>query len=332
MAVRTPVYWDGSSIAEMSASQITAIKQKCVYLFGGASRSVNLSYDVGNSGGGIRRMLDTSDTPSAESLGGGAFPTPGVTVDGGTSTTYDYIAETIGTPSDPTDTNNTLYPIFVDADGVLQAMSKTDMYDTFINDAIDLLVDGNDRDGTYRLSTQPTTLANHTLVNANPIFTDTRFDKTLHGSATVTTTDEFLPLPEVITTEIENWYLWRTNQGTSYGVPSVQLPLYINSNNELQEYSEAQLDTILENDLFYSAALRSPYRIQYDVEGSGVDAGSITDNVSTPQTRGDAVTDTTLDSSVIIQDNDGADIYRSQRLPTGSPEIETTYTLKIYRN
>ena len=40
--------------------------------------------------------------------------------------------------------------------------------------------------------------------------------------------------------------------------------------------------------------------------------------------------DTTLDASVRINDQDG-DTYKSQNMPTGSPETETTYTLKIYR-
>lgn len=175
MTVRTPVYWDGSSIKQMSASQITTIKQRCVYLFGGASRSVNLSYVA--SAGSLRRMLDTSDSPSAEVSNSTSFAnndgTLGNTTDAGTSTTYDHINLNLTGASNPTDTNNKLYPLYYDGSGNLQAMSKTDMYDTFINDATNLLIDGNDRDGTYRISTQSSSLANHTLVNANPVFVDT---------------------------------------------------------------------------------------------------------------------------------------------------------------
>jgi len=331
MTVRTPVYWDGSSIAQMSASQITTIKQRCVYLFGGAGRPVNLTYVA--SDGSLRRMLDTSDSPSAEVSNTRSFANNttslGNTTDAGTSTTYDHINQILTTPSDPTDTNNKLYPLYYDGSGNFQAMSKTDMYDTFINDAIDLLVDGNDRDGTYRLSTQPTTLANHTLVNANPIFVDTRFDKSIHGGDG--SISEILPLSGTTTAEIEKWYLWRTNQGTSYGTPSVQSPLYINSDNDLQSYSTAEFDSVLEDLLFYSAASRNTYSIRYEVKGvSGTDTSEIIGNNSLDKTRGDVVTDTTLDSQVRINDQD-ADTYRSQNLPSGAGETETTYALKIYR-
>jgi len=329
MAVRTPVYWDGSSIVQMSASQITTIKQRCVYLFGGSSRSVNLSYVA--SAGDRRRMLDTSDSPSAEVSNNRRFSSNTVenTTDAGISTTYDHINLTLTGPSDPTDTNNKLYPLYYDGSDNLQAMSKTDMHDTFINDATNLLVDGNDRDGTYRISTQSSGLANHTLMNANPVFVDTRFDLSIHGGDGSIT--EILPLSGTTTTTIQNWYLWRTNQGNSYGIPSVQLPLYINSDNDLQSYSTAEFDSILEDLLFYSANSRNTYRIRYQVQGvSGTDISTITGNDSTPQTRGDVMTDTTLNSQVRIDDKD-VDTYRSQNLPSGAGETETTYALKIYR-
>ena len=195
-----------------------------------------------------------------------------------------------------------------------------------------LLVDGNDRDGTYRISTEPTTLANHTRVNANPIFRDQRFDKSIHGGVTSTTTLELLPQNTLDQpTTIANWYLYRTNQGTAFGTPTVVQPLYYTSNGEILTYSSGDWDTILENLLFYSANSRTDYRIRYEVQGvSGTDASSITGTASTPAARGDAMTDTTLNSEVRINDQDN-DNYRSQRFPTGGSETETTYRLKIYR-
>ena len=80
-----------------------------------------------------------------------------------------------------------------------------------------------------------------------------------------------------------------------------------------------------------AAASRSPYRIAYDIEGSGTDAFTITGNASTPQARGSSITDTTLHSQIRINDQDGQNTYRSQNLPAGVSETETTYTLKIYR-
>ena len=40
--------------------------------------------------------------------------------------------------------------------------------------------------------------------------------------------------------------------------------------------------------------------------------------------------DTTLDADVQLNEQDG-DTYRSQNLPTGGAQTETTYVLRIYR-
>ena len=335
MTARTPVYLDGTSIRDMSAAQILAVQQRCVYLFGGSSRPVNLTYDASNSGTDIRRMLDTRDTAGTQASNNTRFSnnSPGAVNDGGASTTYDYIAMSTndGSPSLPSDTNNVAFPLYRESTSVFRAMTHDDMYDTFINAAIDLLIDGNDRDGTYRISTESSSLSNHTLVNANPVFTDQRFNAAaVHGGATGTSTGA-LPLSNVDQPlTIQNYYLYRTNQGTAFSTPTIVLPIKTDTNQDFVQYSASDFDTLLENLLFYSASSRTNYRIRYDVEGSGVDAGSISDNVSTPQTRGDAMVDTTLDASVRINDQDG-DSYKSQNMPTGSAETETTYTLKIYR-
>ena len=336
MAIRNPVYWDGSSIVSMTEAQLTKIRQRCVFLFGGSSRPVNLAYTAGNAGN-LTRMLDKRDLAGTESSNATSFGnnTSGLAsvVDAGISTTYDYInmSEADGSPSEPSDTNNRAFPLYRDGTSGFRAMTRDDMYDTFINQAIDLLIDGNDRDGTYRISTQASTLANHTRVNANPVFIDQRFDKSVHGDDGSTT--EILPLDSAdIPVSITPYYLWRTDQGTSFSGSdiSIVLPLQLDTNEDLVTYTSSNFDTLLQNLLFYSAASRTNYRIRYDIEGSGTDSQSISDNVSTPQTRGDAMVDTTLDASVRINDLDG-DTYRSQQLPTGSPEVETTYTLKIYR-
>ena len=336
MALRNPVYWDGSSIVSMTEAQLTKIRQRCVYLFGSDSRPVNLSYTAGNAGN-LTRMLDKRDIAGAESSNARSFANNTASLeavtDGGASTTYDYInmTETDGSPSDPSDTNNRAFPLYRDGTSGFRAMTKDDMYDTFINHAIDLLIDGNDRDGTYRISTQASTLANHTRVNANPVFVDQRFDISIHNNADSSL--EILPLDSAdLPVTITSYYLWRTNQGTAFSGSDIDivLPLQLDSNEDLTTYSSSNFDTLLQNLLFYSAASRTNYRIRYNIEGSGVDAQSISDNVNTPKQRGDAMLDTTLDGSVRIDDQD-ADTYRSRNLPAGSAETETTYTLKIYR-
>ena len=264
MAVRRPVYLDGTSIRDMTDAQITAVKQRCVFLFGGSNRPVNLSYTAGNAGN-LNRMYDTRDTAGAEVSNSSSFGSnspaasndgsnalPGNPAAGGASTKYDYInmSTSDGSPSEPADTNQNQFPLYQESTGIFRSMTRDDMYDTFINDAIDILVDGNDRDGTYRISTQSTTLADHTIVNASPIFVDQRFNaSTVHGGLTSTTTvSGILPLSNVDQpTTILSYYLWRTNQGTAYGTPSIVLPVKTDTNQDFVQYSAADFDTLLEN-------------------------------------------------------------------------------------
>lgn len=334
MTVRTPVYWDGTSIAEMSAGQILKIKNRCVYLHGDATyRSVDLLVDgVGTS---IRRMIDSRDiagaaTSNATSMANNnAHISSNPAIDAGATTTYDKISLSAVAPSDPGDPNNINYPLFYDGNGVLQTMTQNDMYDTFINDATDTIIDGTDRDGTYRIYTDTSGLPNHTLINATPVFTDQQFNKAIHGSVEVTSELEILPLSsnDLPVTE-QNYYLWRTDQ-TAGG--DYTLPLFFNTDNQFETKDSATIDTLLGNLLGFSTASRTNYRIGYDVEGVGTDSASISVAANTPAGRGSSITDTTLNADVRINDQDGANTYRSQNLPTGGNETETTYTLKIYR-
>ena len=69
--------------------------------------------------------------------------------------------------------------VYLTSGGNIQAMNQTDVNDTFLHPAIDLLVASfsskEGQGGTYTVGTA-TTLSNCTLVSSNPIFTDTRAD------------------------------------------------------------------------------------------------------------------------------------------------------------
>ena len=341
MAVRTPVYWDGTAFKEMSAVQMTAVKQRCVYLHGHApglspvTRSIDLSYLASN--GNLQAMTDTRDRAGAETSNSTRFSnnSPGNTNDAYVEVTRDHLHRLVSTPignAAPVDTNNVLFPLYLDGTSGLRSMTMTDMHDTFINDAIELLIDGNDRDGIYKLVVSGGDTSNATQVSSDPVFTDTRFDKSIHGNNGSTT--EILPLSDRDQPDdggTRKWYLYRTDQGTAYGTPSIQLPVHLNTDGTIQEYTSGNFDSILGELLHYRSAYESPYRIKYEITGTGAHPLSISDAANTPvATSGDAITDTTLDSQVRIDDQDN-DTYRSQNLPSGSGETETTYELKIYR-
>lgn len=309
MAVRRPLYYDSGNLREMSDAMLTAIRQRCVYLYGG-SPAVDLSQVAGS--GSLASMNDTRKSAGAYSTRVDRFPTEAETAEPGTVTvTYDKIDSSTDSVGAITDTNNKLYPVFNNS-GNIQAMTATDIFDTFITQAIDLLVDGNDRDGTYRIYTA-TSLANHTLISGTPVFSDTRANT---GAYTAGGIPETLDQPTTIT----NYYLMRTNQGTSYGTPSITEPLYIRSDNDLQTYTSGSFDTILQNEMRYHTANTVGSRVTYSINGTG-------------NNRGSAMVNTILNGGgnyqqLFVNDND----YRAQEFPDGTPVTANTYYLKITRS
>jgi hypothetical protein len=254
-------------------------------------------------------MTDTRKKAGAYSQRADRFPTEAETAEPGTVTVnYDRISQTVASISTPTDTNSKLYPAFYDGSGSIQAMSATDVFDTFITQAIDTIVDGTDRGGTYRIHTA-TSLSGHTLVSSTPVFTDTRANT---GAYTAGGIPETLDQPTTIT----NFYLMKTNQGSA---PSIQIPVQVNGDNDLQEYSSANFDAMLLAEIRHHAANTSGSTIRYNVDGSG-------------NNRGSGMTNTILNGSGNYQQRFvNADDYRAQEFPNGSAVTANTYRLKINR-
>jgi hypothetical protein len=307
MTARNPLYWNGTDLQEMSSAMVSSIQSRCVYLYGG-SPSVTVSQVA--SGGNISpTMTDTRKQAGAYGTRVDRFPTEAETAEPGTVTVnYDRISQTVASISTPTDTNSKLYPAFYDGSGSIQAMSATDVFDTFITQAIGTLTDGNDRDGTYRIHTS-TSLASHTLVSATPVFTDTRANT---GAYTAGGIPETQDQP----TTISNFYLMKTNQGSA---PSITIPVQINGDNDLQEYSSANFDAMLLAEIRHHTANTTGSRIRYNVDGSG-------------SNRGSGMTNTILNGSGNYQQRFvNANDYRAQEFPNGSAVTANTYRLKIQR-
>lgn len=312
MAVRTPVYWDGTDIREMSSEMITAIKEKCVYLYG-TDPSVTLSV-VSSSGNISPSMNDTRKSAGAYRSFTTRYPTEAETAEPGTVTvTYDRISQTIPTISEPEDTSSRRFPLY-QSDGDLHAMTLTDMYDTFINPALDLLISTSDRDGTYRIHTS-TSLTNNTLMSTTPVFKDTRANV---GAYTADSIPETLDQP----TTIKNFYLFRTNAGTTYDNANVDItePLLIRyaalSNRfDLKSITSSDFEDILKELMRYYAK----ESIRYSINGTGSNKGS-------------AITNTILDGNGDYQTRFvNADDYRAQEFPDGTAVTANTWNLRITR-
>ena len=305
MAVRRPLKLDGSNnLVEMSDADINAIKAQCLYLYG-ASPSVNLSQVA--SGGNLGTINDTRKTAGAYSTSTTAFVAETSTAEPGTVTvSYARTSSASDNTTEPADTSSVAFPLFNNS-GNIQSMTATDLYDTFIYSAIDTLTDGSDRPGTYRIHTA-TSLTGHTLVSATPVFSDTRANTSLYTAAGI---PEATDQPFTVT----DFYLFKVNAGSA---TAYTVPMYARSADyNLQQYSTASFDTLLQNFMRHAASEVVGTRISYNINGTG-------------NNRGSGMTDTILNGAGNYQQLFvNADDYRSQEFPDGTAITAATYYLRI---
>ena len=307
MAFVRPLYNDGNDLREMSLAQVGQLQERAVYAYG-SNPSALLT--VVGSGGSLSSMTDTRMQAGSSTTDATNFDTAGETpnISQATPVVFDKINQANSSVSTPTDTNNKLYPVYYDGTDI-RAMSATDVFDTFINAAIDTLVDGNDRGGTFRIH-NATSLSSNTLIDASPVFTDTRANTSAYAAGSI---PETLDQPF----DVENYYLFRTNQTAAV---SITQPLQITSSNDLQTYPLANLDAMFLAELRHHTVNTSGSRITYSINGTGAN-------------RGTGMVDTRLDGGGNYQQRFvNANDYRTQEFPNGSPQTINTYFLKITRS
>jgi hypothetical protein len=313
MAVRRPLKLDGSNnLIEMNDTDIANIKTEMIRQYS-LNPSVTLSVSAG--AGNLGTIADTRLQAGAASQSTTAFPLETTTAEPSTVTVnYNNFVETATSLSAPADTNNVAFPIYVTAAGHIQAMTLTDMRDTFVNDVITTLTTaatGTAQGGTYRIHTA-TTLAGHTLISATPVFTDTRADLTLYSAAGI---PEALDQPITIT----NYYLFRIDGATVGTIPT---PLFIRSaDNNLQQFTTANFQTQLQNLVRYYAANVTGDRIDYTL------------STSTTGSRGSGMANTnhTGGSGDYQTRFVNADLYYAQEFPNGTVSTITTTYLNCVR-
>jgi hypothetical protein len=311
MTVRSPLYWDGSALREMSTSQVNEIVNRAVYVYGS---NPSVSVTVVGSGGNISpNMTDTRLKSGTAATSATSYPSEATTGEPQTVTiTFDKISQSITSVGAPTDTNSKLYPVYYDGSNI-RAMSRADTFDTFVSPAINTLVDGNDRPGTFRIHTS-TSLSNHSLQSNTPVFTDTRANTSLYLAGNIGTSGTTQDFSQTIT----NYYLFRTNQSIM-SAPSFTAPLQIDGSNNLQQYSSSTLDSFLLGILRYYTSSVTGSRIRYSVNGSG-------------NNRGSAMVNTKLNGNGNYQTHFvNANDYRAQEFPNGTAVTVSTWRLRVYR-
>lgn len=317
MTVRTPLYYDGTDLVELSSAEIAEYSTQAIYQYA-SNPSVTVTVNTG--GGGFATLSDTRFRSSAATQQVSSHATAGslstVTVN------YTRLVQSKASVSVSGDTNNVAFPVYFDSGtGSVQSMSETDFVDTFIKPAIDRMVasseaNAGDYGGTFTISTG-TSLANHTLISSDVVFQDTRANTGSFTAGQIGTSGTFQDHP----TTVNNYYLHRRNAVDNS--PSRTLLFIDNATNNLNQYSEASIESLLAEyirNLAVSDSVAADHQIDYNINGSG-------------DVRGNSMTDTKLNGSG-SQTNRfvSGDDYRSQRFPNGSATTINTYNFKINKS
>jgi hypothetical protein len=303
MAIRTPLKIDSTNLKEMSTANRDNIIARMVQLYL-TTPSVNLS--VVGSSGSLAAITDTRMQAGASTTDVTNFDSAGETPNVSTVTvTYDKITSANSSVSAAADTNNIRFPVYSDS-GNVKAMTLTDMYDSFVslatNGASTLLPASQ----PYKIHTSTSVPSGYTLVSSTAVFSDTRANV---GAYTAGGIGETRDQP----TTISNYYLHkRTGSLAAY----TNLPLYIDANQNLKEYTTAELDVVLKEVIRYASVHLTSNKLRFYIGGSGTTCGT-------------GMANTKLNGSGNYQTRFvNANDYRTQEFPNGSVVTEATYYLK----
>ena len=136
MTARTPLYYDGTDLVEMSASEIVEYQRQAIFQYA-SNPSVTLTV-VSSSGAGFDAIDDTRFKSSAAAQQASSHPGSGSLQT--TTTSFDKLNQAKASVSVTGDTNNIHFPVYYDGSGSIQSMTEADFVDTFIKPAIDLMV------------------------------------------------------------------------------------------------------------------------------------------------------------------------------------------------
>ena len=310
MAVRTPLINDSGNIKEMTSTQVDEIVDQVVYQY---SLNPGVTLSVVGSSGTLSSITDTRLQAGAQSTSVSAFPSEATTAEPSVVTvTYDKISETRATITPTADTGTT-WPVYYTSGGAIQAMSLTDVKDTFLHPAIDLLSSGSlttQQAGTYHINTSTSVTGSTEVSGANTaVFVDTRANTGAYSAGSIPETQDQ-------PTNITSYYLHKiTGSDTSY-----TLPMSIDGSNNLQVYPEATFESLIQEWIRYTAVSSTDgYSLSYNIGTSG-----------SGNTRGSGIADTRLNGSGNYQTRFvNANDYRAQEFPNGTATTIATYFLRI---
>jgi len=310
MSVRAPLYNNSGNIQEMTTAMVDEVIDQIVYQY---SLSPSVALSVVSSSGSLGTISDTRLQAGASTTDATNFDTEGETPDVSTVTVnYAKIDSSTASITPTTDTGTT-WPLYYNSSGQIQAMNLTDIKDTFLHPAIDLLsaaTTTSQQAGTHFISSA-TSVTGSTRVSSTPVFSDTRADAAAYTAGGIGETQD---QPTTIT----NYYLYTVDgSDTSYTAP-----FFINASNNLQIFAEATFESLIQEWIRYTAASSTDgYAISYNLGTSG-----------SGNERGSGMADTKLNSSTYAQRFVNANDYRTQEFPSGSAVTQNTYYLRINKS
>lgn len=310
MAIRRPLKLDASNnLRDMTSAEVDLIIDETIRLYG-SDPSVVLTVSSGS--GNLSTLSETRSVAGA--LATGSSPWPSAPATSTTTVDYDNTLQTIGTTGFPhrgsTTYENYSYPVYRTVLGHLKAMSKTDIYDTFIQPAIARLVSSSTTEsqaGTYFISTSSSE-SGATLVSSTPIAVDTNADITAFASGSL---PETIDQPDTVT----NFYLHRIDSGALVNyIPPMALKI---DTNDLIASPKAGFQPMLLDLIKHHAAntIRYDYYISTDTSFGVV--------------RGTGITDTYTTGSTTRYEQPNPTTYYAQNVPSGTPTTQSVHYLRI---
>ena len=315
MAVRFAVKLNGdNNIQRCTQAEMTALVRETIRQYG-LSPSVTLAVGSGNLG----NLSDTRLKAGAAGSDSTNFDTASELADVSTVTVnYNKVIQAVVSV-------NTLesgdvdysFPLYLDSNNNLRAMTLADVYDTFVAPAVLLMTTGDtgeDQAGTYTITSSTSAASGETIVSTTPVFTDTRANAAAYTAG---------GLPETVDqpTTITNYYLHRVDPASAATI--VRPLVHVRANTDrIQMYPLTDLRAFL------------AHAIRYAVGTGEVSGSTITyswSSTGTTNSRGTAMLDTKLDGSTRLTNQVGDD-YRAQEVPSGSAGTISTHRLYIRRS
>ena len=345
MAVRNPIYWDGTTLKRMTSAQVEDIRKFAIRKYA-EDPSVRLTMPYGSITGTLNAMTDTRLQAGVYSSGTGndntvddglaEFPQESVTAE---PTTIEVVWQNIVDStiavspfeySEIFSAGEGSFPYY-ESGGDLIAMNQEDMLDTFIRPAITSMtsgiLDSSLSGGMFYVSNTQQTLPEGqwqipfpavpvTKFPAEPIFRDTRADTTQYTAAGI---PEDLDQPETV----QDFWLYQFVDEYMPEVPTTLMMRKGSVATDIKRFTAEQQATMLKRLMRWAAVNDTGYRINYQFDSAG----------GPGQSLGDGITDTKLNGSGNWQTRFvPSDDYRAQEFPDGTATPQNTWYLKVFTN